>query len=70
MNHIRTEDNVKIGTLPEPIDKDHRGTLIEEGLSVAYNHSGSVEVGTIVSIKRTFGKPQTAHSGVDTNGYT
>ena len=36
---------------PEPITRDSRGTLIEPGLRVAFNHSGDVIIGTIVSVK-------------------
>jgi hypothetical protein len=37
---------------PEKITRDHRGTLIENGLHVAYNRSGSVDIGVILSIPK------------------
>lgn len=37
---------------PETILRDHRGTLIEPGLRVAYNFSGDVAIGTIIELKR------------------
>lgn len=37
---------------PEAILRDHRGTLIEPGLRVAYNFSGDVAIGTIIELKR------------------
>jgi hypothetical protein len=37
---------------PEIITRDHRGTLIEPGLRVAYNFSGDVALGTIIEVKK------------------
>lgn len=38
---------------PPKITRDSRGTLIEEGLRVAYNYSGDVRIGTIVRLKKS-----------------
>jgi hypothetical protein len=37
---------------PEIPTRDHRGTLIESGLRVAYNWSGDVALGVIVEVKK------------------
>lgn len=37
---------------PAKIERDHRGTLIAEGLRVAFNRSGDVVLGTIKEYKR------------------
>jgi len=39
-------------TGPAKIDRDHRGTLIVNGLRVAFNRSGDVVLGTIKEYKR------------------
>ena len=36
---------------PDPISKDSRGTLIKVGERVAYNYSGAVAIGVIMSFK-------------------
>ena len=38
---------------PNPIIRDSRDTLIEEGLKVAYNQSGDVVLGVIKELKRS-----------------
>lgn len=38
-------------TIPEAPNRDHRGTLLDVGLRVAYNKSGTVQIGKIVSFK-------------------
>jgi hypothetical protein len=36
--------------IPKIITKDRRGIKIEPGLRVAYNHSGDIDMGTILKI--------------------
>jgi hypothetical protein len=56
MNHIVCSNYLT--TKPEKITRDHRGTLIEDGLRVAYNRSGDVDLGVIVSIVKNEWKPR------------
>lgn len=37
---------------PDPITRDSRGTLIEPDLRIAFNRSGDIKLGRIVSIKK------------------
>lgn len=37
---------------PAKFERDSRGTLIEPGLRVAYNHSGAISLGKIIEIKK------------------
>ena len=46
---INIQDYYHQENIPETIIRDSRGTLIEEGLRVAYNYGGAVAIGTIVS---------------------
>lgn len=45
---------------PEPVTKDHKGTEIKPGLRVAYNQSGDVILGTIISLDSNDWKPSRA----------
>lgn len=47
---IRTSKHSE--TQPEPITKDSKGNLLETGVDVAYNRSGSVERGELIEIVR------------------
>ena len=40
--------------IPEAVIRDSRGTLISEGLRVAYNYQGSVAIGKIISCVSTW----------------
>lgn len=48
---LNIQDYYHQENIPETIIRDSRGTLIEEGLRVAYNYGGAVAIGTIVSYK-------------------
>lgn len=39
---------------PSNIIRDHRGTLIEKGLKVAYNYQGQVRIGTIIELIKNY----------------
>lgn len=59
MMELRTIERTK--KKPKPIDKDSRGVSIEIGHKVAYNFSGNVVIGYIISIdniKWIKGKPK------------
>lgn len=49
---IQTDEHQEFA--PEAITKDSRGTLIQEGLRVAYNYQGSVVIGHIISCLSTW----------------
>lgn len=51
-NYIHTHIYYGTTTKPEPITKDSRGSEIKVGSKVAYNISGSVVLGVIISIKK------------------